>query len=226
VIEDAAQGIMATYKGRALGSIGHLGAYSFHETKNIISGEGGALLINDPQFVERAEIIREKGTDRSKFFKGQVDKYSWVDIGSSFLPSEITAAVLLAQFEEAESITNKRLAIWETYHQAFANLELDNKLRRPIIPQECSHNAHMYYLILPNGNLRDNFIAELNKHNILSVFHYIPLHNSIAGKKYGRTNNNLKVTEELSTKLVRLPFWLGLDSHQDEITRRIIDFLT
>ena len=147
VIEDAAQGVMGFYKGKALGTIGHLGAYSFHETKNIISGEGGALLINDPRFIERAEIIREKGTNRSQFFRGEIDKYTWVDIGSSFLPSEIIAAFLWSQLESSQNITNQRLETWEQYHKGFKELEVSKKIRRPIIPGDCSHNAHMYYIL-------------------------------------------------------------------------------
>ena len=163
VIEDAAQGVMSTYKGRALGSIGHLGAFSFHETKNIISGEGGALLINDDHFSQRAEILREKGTNRGLFFRGQVDKYTWVDIGSSYLPGEVMAAFLWAQMEEAEQITNRRMAIWQRYHLAFAALEAAGIVRRPAIPENCVHNAHMYYLIIESLEKRSQLIAHLTK---------------------------------------------------------------
>lgn len=217
VVEDAAQGILSTYKGRALGSIGQLGALSFHETKNVISGEGGALLINDERFIERAEIIREKGTNRSKFFRGQVDKYTWADVGSSFLPSEILAAFLAAQLGQADAITQRRLAIWDAYHTAFADLEAEGRLRRPIIPADCTHNAHMYYLLLPDLATRTAFIAHLKQQEIAAVFHYIPLHSSPAGLKYCRTTGELPVTDSISERLVRLPLWIGLEDHIDKV---------
>jgi dTDP-4-amino-4,6-dideoxygalactose transaminase len=211
VIEDAAQGIMAAYKGRPLGSIGHLGALSFHETKNIMAGEGGAILINDPRLGERGEIVREKGTNRSRFFRGQVDKYTWVDIGSSFLPSELIAAFLYAQMEEAERINERRLAIWHTYHQALAMLEAKGLLRRPVIPGHCRHNAHMYYILLSDLTCRTQLIAHLKEQGILAVFHYVPLHDSPAGTKYGHTVGDMKVTQDTSMRLLRLPMWLGLE---------------
>lgn len=217
VIEDAAQGVMSTYKGKALGAIGHMGAYSFHETKNVISGEGGALLINDNRFAERAEIIREKGTNRSMFFRGQVDKYTWVDIGSSYLPSEIIAAFLWAQLEEAAPITAKRLAIWQRYHDALAPLETEGKLRRPTVPDECVQNAHMYYILLNSLPQRTEVIARLKAAGVNSVFHYVPLHSSPAGRKYGRASGELKHTEALSDRLLRLPLWVGLDDAQDTV---------
>ncbi len=210
VIEDAAQGVMSTYKGRTLGSIGHLGAYSFHETKNLISGEGGALLVNDPRLISRAEIIREKGTNRSQFFQGQVDKYTWVDIGSSYLPGEIIAAFLLAQLEESEKITAARLKIWDEYHRAFESLEGDRYLRRPVVLEYCAHNAHMYYLILKDLVTRSAFIDALKQESINSVFHYVPLHSSPAGKRYGRACGSMEVTNDLADRLVRLPIWAGL----------------
>ncbi|SDY70278.1 dTDP-4-amino-4,6-dideoxygalactose transaminase [Nitrosomonas sp. Nm58] len=222
VIEDAAQGIMSTYKGRPLGSIGHLAALSFHETKNIISGEGGALLVNDSTFVEQAEIIREKGTNRSRFFRGQVDKYTWVDLGSSYLPSELIAAFLWAQMEDADIITKRRLSIWDTYHQNFELLEQQGRIRRPIIPVDCIHNAHMYYLLLPNLDRRTAFITALKKILIWAVFHYIPLHSSPMGEKYGRKSGELHETQLLSDKLVRLPLWLGLEEYQNEVIQHII----
>ncbi|MEO7326047.1 MAG: dTDP-4-amino-4,6-dideoxygalactose transaminase [Dokdonella sp.] len=224
VIEDAAQGIMAAYKGRPLGSLGHLAALSFHETKNLISGEGGALLINDERFAERAEIIREKGTNRSQFFRGQVDKYTWVDVGSSYLPGEIVAAFLAAQIEDAERITNERLAIWDRYHAAFADLEAAEKLRRPIIPAHCRHNAHMYYLLLPDLGSRSLLIDALRSAGIQPVFHYIPLHSSPAGKRYARTSGMLGVTDRVSDCLVRLPFWLG-GMDQQRVIEAIEGFL-
>ena len=221
VIEDAAQGIMSTYKGRPLGSIGHLGAYSFHETKNITSGEGGALLINDKRFVERAEIIREKGTNRSQFFRGQVDKYTWVDIGSSYLPGEVIAAFLWAQMEEAESITVKRLAIWNQYHAALDPLDTAGMLRRPIIPESCQHNAHMYYILLDSLAVRSHVIQELKAVGIKAVFHYVPLHLSPAGKRLARVHGNLPHTEHLAERLLRLPLWLGLDKNLDQIVKAL-----
>ncbi len=210
VIEDAAQAVMASYKGRALGSIGHLGAYSFHETKNVISGEGGALLVNDPSLVTRAEIIREKGTNRSQFFRGQVDKYTWVDVGSSYLPGEIIAAFLWAQVEDARKITAKRLEIWGEYHRAFEPLEAERRVRRPIVPAGCEHNAHMYYLLLKDLSTRTAFIDSMKQQGINCVFHYVPLHSSPAGKKYGRAVGEMAVTNDLADRLLRLPVWGGL----------------
>jgi dTDP-4-amino-4,6-dideoxygalactose transaminase len=211
VIEDAAQGIMSTYKGKALGSFGHLAAISFHETKNVICGEGGALLINDPNLMERAEIIWEKGTNRSQFFRGQVDKYTWVDMGSSYLPSEINAAFLWAQLEEATSITQKRLDIWNQYHHQFAQLEHEGKIRRPIMHSYCQHNAHMYYILLPDPRSRTEMIQALKALSIYSVFHYVPLHSSPAGMKYGRIHGNLDITNNLSDRLLRLPLWPAMN---------------
>jgi dTDP-4-amino-4,6-dideoxygalactose transaminase len=221
VIEDAAQGIMSSYKGRPLGTIGHLGALSFHETKNIISGEGGALLINRPEFAQRAEVIREKGTNRSQFFRGQVDKYTWVDIGSSYLPGEIIAAFLYAQMEEADNITQRRLAIWNRYHQAFAGLEMKGVIRRPVIPADCQHNAHMYYVLLPDLEKRAAFIEMLKANGIHSVFHYVPLHSSPQGKKCGRAHGELAYTVEYSERLARLPLWIGLEEQQEYIVKVI-----
>lgn len=220
VIEDAAQGVLASYKGRALGSIGHMGCYSFHETKNIISGEGGALLINNPGLAERAEIIREKGTNRSRFFRGQVDKYTWVDIGSSFLPGEITAAFLWAQMQEADAITAQRLVIWNQYHTAFETLEINDRLRRPKIPVGCKHNAHMYYLLLRNLADRSEFISAMKRQLVNCVFHYVPLHSSPQGLIRCRaTGPFLPVTDELADRLVRLPLWLGLQGEsQNTVT--------
>ena len=224
VIEDAAQGVMATYKGKALGSIGHLGTLSFHETKNIISGEGGALLINDPKLSERAEIIREKGTNRTQFFRGQVDKYTWVDIGSSYLPGEIIAAFLRAQMEEADSITERRLGLWSFYHEALAPLESAGLLRRPIIPECCQHNAHMYYILLDSLETRTALMAKLKEQGVNSVFHYVPLHSAPAGRKYGRVHGTMTYTEDLSDRLLRLPLWIGLTSEQQESIVRYVSF--
>ncbi|KFB70962.1 MAG: UDP-4-amino-4-deoxy-L-arabinose--oxoglutarate aminotransferase [Candidatus Accumulibacter phosphatis] len=223
VIEDAAQGLMSTYRGRPLGSIGNLAALSFHETKNIISGEGGALLINDARFVERAEVIREKGTNRSQFFRGQVDKYTWVDIGSSYLPGEIISAFLFAQMEEAQAITDRRLSLWSQYHRRLATAESSGVLRRPQIPAECRHNAHMYYLLLPNLETRTEFISRLNSKGIHPVFHYVPLHSAPAGRRFGRVHGELPVTDEVADRLVRLPFWVGLEEQQGEVIEKLIE---
>lgn len=222
VVEDAAQGVMASYKGRALGSIGDIGAYSFHETKNVISGEGGALLVNDSEMAVRAEIIREKGTDRSRFARGEVDKYTWQDVGSSFLPGELIAAFLWAQFEEADQITKERLTRWERYHELLEPLENSGVLRRPIIPDYCTHNAHMYYVLLAPELNRQAVLSEFKNQNITSVFHYVPLHSSPAGKKYGRFESELSVTVEQSARLVRLPLWVGISKEQQS---RVISVL-
>jgi dTDP-4-amino-4,6-dideoxygalactose transaminase len=225
VIEDAAQGITSTYKGRHLGTIGHLGTYSFHETKNISSGEGGALLINDLRFEERAEVIREKGTNRSQFFRGQVDKYTWCDIGSSYLPGELTAAFLWAQMEEAKSILDRRLALWNRYHDALESFDRAGVVRRPIVPTDCGHNAHMYYLIMRNLEERSHLIRQLKKAKILSVFHYVPLHSSPIGKKIARAHGALDTTTDLSNRLVRLPLWVGLEEHLDSVITSVTHIL-
>lgn len=213
VVEDAAQGLMASYRGKSLGSIGHLAAFSFHDTKNIISGEGGALLVNDPQFVERAEVIREKGTNRSQFLRGEVDKYTWQDIGSSFLPSEITAAVLWAQLQAAEEITQKRKAVWDHYHDLFMDLELTGQLRRPIIPSDCDHNAHMYYLLFSNLSARLQWQNYWRERGIQTAAHYVPLHQSPAAKKLARSMGSLPNSVYASECLLRMPLWVGLESH-------------
>jgi dTDP-4-amino-4,6-dideoxygalactose transaminase len=216
VVEDAAQGILSEYKGRPLGSIGHLAALSFHETKNIICGEGGALLVNDPRFVERAEIIREKGTNRSRFFRGQVDKYTWVDVGSSYLPSEILAAFLYAQLEMADAITQKRVALWNRYQAWFSGLSVRD-VTAPQIPDSCTHNAHIYYLLLPDLERRSAFIAAMKERGVQSVFHYLALHSSPAGRRYGRHSGELAVTDSISERLVRMPLWLGLEEHLEHV---------
>lgn len=217
VIEDAAQAAGSTYKSRPLGSLGALGALSFHETKNIVSGEGGAILVNDERFAERAEIIREKGTNRSKFFRGQVDKYTWTDLGSSFLPGELTAALLYTQLRDASSIHSRRMQIWERYHDWAASYEARGWVRRPIIPDECGHNAHMYYLLLPDLMLREQFIAAMRQRGIGTVFHYVPLHSSPAGQKFTRVHGTMKHTDELSDRLVRLPLWADLADDVDHV---------
>lgn len=211
VVEDAAQGIGARYRGRALGTLGSLGALSFHETKNVTCGEGGALLVNDPQLLERAEIAREKGTNRSRFYRGQVDKYTWIDLGSSYALSDLAAAFLFAQLEHAVEITARRVAIWGRYQEAFATLEQEGLVRRPIIPEGCEHNAHMYYLLLPDPGSRGAVISELDRLGINTVFHYVPLHSSSAGRRFGRTSGSMRFTDDLSGRLVRLPLWPDMD---------------
>lgn len=225
VIEDAAQGVMCTYKGKPLGSIGHLGALSFHETKNIISGEGGALLINDSQFIERAEIIREKGTDRSKFSRGEVDKYTWVDIGSSYLPSDIIAAFLFAQMERAEEITKDRLRIWYSYFKGLKPLAEKNYIELPVVPEGCKHNAHMFYIKTGCLEERTLLIKYLKAKGILSVFHYVPLHSSKAGSIYSRFNDTDCYTTRESDRLLRLPMYRELSEVSLEyITGTIYNF--
>jgi dTDP-4-amino-4,6-dideoxygalactose transaminase len=222
VIEDAAQGVMSTYKGRALGSIGHFGTYSFHETKNVTSGEGGCLLVNDSNQIARAEIIREKGTDRSQFFRGEVDKYTWQDVGSSYLPGELISAFLWAQLEEAHSITQTRLNRWDFYHKQLEPLEAAGILRRPVLPEECQHNAHMYYVVLNPDVDRQHVLDTFKDNNIYAIFHYIPLHSSPAGLKYCRVSGDLKNTDSLSERLVRLPLWVGI-TQEEQI--RVVDVL-
>lgn len=214
VIEDAAQGIMSTYKGKALGTIGDFGAFSFHETKNYSMGEGGALLIQNPECVERAEILREKGTNRSKFFRGQVDKYTWVDYGSSYLPSDLNAAYLYAQLEMAEEINDARLTIWNQYYEGLEELKEQGKIELPIIPEGCVHNAHMFYIKAKNIEERTRLIAYLKEQDILSVFHYIPLHSAPAGVKFGRFHGEDRYTTKESERLARLPMYYGLREEQ------------
>lgn len=211
VIEDAAQGYGSTYRGRPLGSIGELGCLSFHETKNVISGEGGALLVNDERLAERAEIIREKGTNRSAFFRGHVDKYTWVDAGSSYLPGELIAAFLWAQLQQGEDITRRRLGIWQHYHDGLADLEAQGWIRRPIIPAHCQHNAHMYYVLLPSLDPRQEIIRLMRSAGVSPVFHYVPLHSSPAGRRFGRTHGALPHSDAASDRLLRLPLWIGVD---------------
>ena len=217
VVEDAAQAIQSSYRGHPLGTIGQLGCLSFHETKNIISGEGGALLCRDAQYAERAEILREKGTNRSKFFRGQVDKYTWVDVGSSYLPGEITAAFLSAQMDAAEAITARRLAIWDRYHAWAQAYEADGRLRRPVVPEHCRHNAHMYYLLLPSLESRGGFISTMRARGVQTVFHYLPLQQSPAGRRYARAHGDLAQTCAASDRLVRLPLWVGLEDRMEEV---------
>ncbi len=217
VIEDAAQAVGSVYKGnRPAGTIGDMGCYSFHETKNYSMGEGGAVILKDNNFLRRAEIIREKGTDRSQFIRGEVDKYTWKDIGSSFLPSDILAAMLYGQLERFEEIMEKRFNAWNTYHEGFLDLEKEGKLIRPFIPEYTTHNAHMYYVILPNKDIRDNMITELKTRGIQSVFHYIPLHTAPMGEKYGYKAGDLPITEEYSGRLLRLPMYADIEKNEVE----------
>jgi dTDP-4-amino-4,6-dideoxygalactose transaminase len=227
VIEDAAQGIMSNYRGRPLGGIGDLGCLSFHETKNVICGEGGALLVNRPELVEQADILQEKGTNRSQFARGMVDRYTWVELGSSFLTSEINAAFLWAQLEQASQITKRRLDIWTRYHRAFGPLEAQGLLRRPYVPQECEHNAHMYYLLARDQTERDHIIAKLRARGITAVFHYVPLHSSPAGWRLGRAHGSLDTTSDVASRLVRMPLWVGMDGAAvDRVVAAVHDAVT
>ena len=226
VIEDAAQGMMATYKGKPLGTIGHLGAYSFHETKNYTSGgEGGLLIVNDERFAERAEIIREKGTNRSQFFRGMVDKYSWVDVGSSYLPCELQAAYLWGQLQKAEEINEKRLEIWRTYFNALKPLEDKRYIQLPQIPPHCEHNAHMFYIKTDSLQTRTELIEHLKKEGIQTAFHYVPLHSSPAGLKFGYFHGTDRFTTSESERLLRLPMFFSLTlSEAETISRSIRQF--
>jgi dTDP-4-amino-4,6-dideoxygalactose transaminase len=220
LIEDAAQALMSEYKGNKLGTIGDIGTLSFHETKNIISGEGGAILIKKDNLIKRAEIIREKGTNRSEFYRGAIDKYTWVDLGSSFLPSEIIAAFLKPQLQNANQITNSRLDIWNKYHTSLEDYEKKGILKRPFVPEYCKHNAHMYYVVLQSLTIRQQLIEKLNNRGVSSVFHYIPLHSSPYGKKISRVSGEMKNTDNISDTLLRLPLWTGLD------VEKVINILT
>lgn len=226
VIEDAAQGMMSTYKGQSLGGIGHMATFSFHETKNYTSGgEGGALLINDQRFIQRAEILREKGTNRSLFFKGMVDKYTWVDIGSSMLPSEIQAAYLYAQMEQAQEINHSRLSIWNNYQNAFSKHQAAGAIELPSIPSDCRHNAYMFYVKLSDVDVRDQFITHMKNQNILTVFHYLPLHSTVAGRQFSHFYGEDKYTTKESEKLVRLPLFFNLKKEEvDRVIRVACDF--
>ena len=225
VIEDAAQGVMSTYKGRALGTIGDFGCYSFHETKNYSMGEGGALIIRDPEDNDAAEILREKGTNRARFFRGQVDKYTWVDYGSSYLPSDMNAAYLWAQLLEADRINNDRLAIWKTYSEAFAPLAASGRIQVPFVPEGCVHNAHMYYIKLRDLADRTAFIQYLKDRDIVAVFHYIPLHSAPAGLRFGRFHGEDRWTTGESDRLVRLPLYYGLTPEdQQRVIRTAMEY--
>lgn len=221
VIEDAAQGMMSTYKGKALGTLGHMAAYSFHETKNFTSGgEGGLLIVNDERFVHRAEIIREKGTNRSQFFRGMIDKYTWVDLGSSYLPSELQTSYLLGQLEKADEITADRLATWNAYYSGFSELAAAGKLELPVVPEGCTHNGHMFYLKCADINERSALIEHLKANEIMAVFHYVPLHSSPAGQRFSRFHGEDRYTTRESERLLRLPMWYKMTS---EIRKYLID---
>ncbi|WP_114948347.1 dTDP-4-amino-4,6-dideoxygalactose transaminase [Microvirga calopogonii] len=224
VVEDAAQALGSTYKGRSAGSLGHLAAFSFHETKNIISGEGGALAINDKGLIERAEIIREKGTNRKRFFRGQVDKYTWVDAGSSFLPGELIAAFLHGQLDRIDVIQSDRMTTWTRYNEALQPFH-NRGLGLPFIPQTCTHNAHLYYIILPNLELRQSLIARLREDGINAPFHYVPLHTSPAGLKLAKTSGMLPYTENLSDRLVRLPLFPQIGEQLERVIDRVVHHL-
>ncbi len=225
VVEDSAQAILSTYKGRAAGTLADMACFSFHETKNIVSGEGGAIILSTQDQLARARIHAEKGTNRTAFMLGQVDKYTWVDKGASYLPSEITAAVLRAQLERAEEIIADRLATWEYYHSAFAEAEGEGLLRRPIVPEDCRHNAHLYYVLLPSNAQRNALIATLKEAGVGSAFHYIPLHTSPAGQRFTRSHGDMSVTDTLPARLLRLPLWYGIGSASERAAEALLKAL-
>ena len=226
VIEDAAQAYDSYYRGTPLGTIGDMGCFSFHETKNIMSGEGGLFVTNNPEIGERAEIIREKGTNRSKFFRGQIDKYTWVDKGSSYLPSDIIGAYLYSMLNISDQIQARRKEIWNKYNDAFAQFEARGIIRRPIIPAECTNNAHMFYMLFNDLDTRSRFIAHMREHEIMTPFHYIPLHSAPAGEKYCRTATDMTVTNRVSDTLVRLPLYYNLtDADQEHVIATACEFL-
>lgn len=226
IMEDAAQAMHATFRGKPLGSFGALSAFSFHETKNLISGEGGALVVNDAALAGRAEMIWEKGTNRAQFQRGEVARYTWLDVGSSFLPSEVTAAFLLAQLEAGEDLTAARLAAWNRYHSLLAPLERAGRLRRPRVPQDCGHNGHIYFVLLPNGAARDAALRDMQVQGVNAVMHYVPLHSAPAGRRFGRAHGDLRVTDDMSSRLARLPLHSRLDeAAQQRVVRVLGDVL-
>ncbi|MCB5175195.1 dTDP-4-amino-4,6-dideoxygalactose transaminase [Microvirga lenta] len=227
VIEDAAQGIYGSWRDRPLGSIGQMAAFSFHETKNIISGEGGALIVNDPALFERAEIVWEKGTNRAQFQRGEIARYTWVDVGSSFLPSELIAAFLHSQLENGPEITQRRVAAWNYYYDAFASMEETGSLKRPVVPQSCTHNGHIFYLTMRDAEQRDKVLKTLQSTGIHAIIHYVPLHSAPAGLRYGRCGSNMTHTDSISSRLVRLPMHARLDrATQDRVIEAIRSVLT
>ena len=224
VIEDASHSLTATYKGRPLGTIAELGILSFHETKNVHCGEGGALLIRDPAWAARAEVVHEKGTDRSRFLRGEVDKYTWTDVGSSYPPSEMNAAYLWVQLEASERITRERMEIWESYHEALAPLEMRGLLRRPTVPPDRRHAGHIYYVVVDNLHTRNALLHGLERRGVNAVFHYVPLHSSPAGLNYGRAHGDLRVTQSVSDGLVRLPLWVGMtEAHVERVVEAVTE---
>ena len=226
LVEDAAQALLATYRGRPAGTLGDIACFSFHASKNIVSGEGGALVTDSAALAERAEVIREKGTNRARFFLGLVDKYTWTDLGSSYIPSELVAAFLRAQLEEAEAITAERRIIWDRYHSAFVDLEArDIGVRRPVVPAHCVHNGHLYYLLLPDRGRRDALISGLRARVIIAPFHYVPLHSSEAGRRFGRTAGTLALTNNLSERLIRLPMWSGMRDESERVIAAVHDLV-
>ena len=226
VIEDAAQALGSVYRNRKLGTLGDMSAFSFHETKNILSGEGGAIVVNNQRLFERAEIIREKGTNRSRFFRGDVDKYTWVDMGSSFLPSELVAAFLFAQLQHIDEINARRMAIWKRYESALRCLENDGLITLPTVPADCTHNAHMFYMLTKTHEEQAALLGKLKSRGINAVFHYVPLHDTIAGRKYGRVGSTMRNTEDLSARLIRLPIYPALtDDNVSYICANIEDFM-
>jgi dTDP-4-amino-4,6-dideoxygalactose transaminase len=225
VIEDAAQALMSSYRGKPAGTLGHLGVFSFHATKNLTCGEGGAIIINDARFTERAEIVHRFGTDRADFERGLQSRYSWIDLGSSYAPGETTAAVLLAQLECASEVTNSRRTFWGRYHSVFAELERAGTVRRPIVPDDVEHNGHLYYLLLPDKETRDRFIATMAAGGISTPFHFVPLDDTLGGRRYARTFGDLPVTHSVASRLVRLPLWMGMDAEQDRVIEATFDAL-
>jgi len=225
LIEDAAQALLSRYHGRAAGSLGDIGVFSFHHTKNVTCGEGGAIIVNAPRLADRAEILHQHGTDLASFQRQQVDRYTWLDLGSSYVPSEITAAVLLAQLEQAHQVTLQRQAIWDKYQIAFADIESSGRARRPMTPLNVTHNGHIYYLLAETQDTRDALIRDLRTQGITAAFHYVPLHNSPGGLRYGRAHGTLQVTESMASRIVRLPIWPGMASDQDRIITAVTDAL-
>jgi len=222
LIEDAAQGVNAKYRGRALGTLGDLGALSFHETKNVISGEGGALLVNDPKLAERAEIIWEKGTNRSQFFRGEIDKYTWVDIGSSYLPGEVVAAFLLAQLESAEEIIRMRLEVWNWYYERLKDWAVRSGVVLPYIPDECHHNGHIFYVLMPTSDAQERALQALRRQGIQAVFHYVPLHSAPMGQHVGRMHGCLSVTDDVAARIIRLPIWPRMEEAMVDVICNVL----